>query len=302
MNMRNTARGKASARERAATAWQPGTVVLLGHRSCGKTSLGELILQATRVTRQVGSVDARTSLLDWSEEEHKLGMTCALSTAWFEHAGAELVLIDTPGAPSLAHEQVRGLHVSDGAVLVVDAAQGVERGTEVAITRLAEGPWPTWVVVSKIERLVGELDDLVLGLDAAFAAGSTEGRRPPRVVPLHLPLWDADGSLQGLVDVLNEQILRYADDASGSFSPEPVPRALEPAVARARDLIAEAVALTDDELLEQYLEDLELSEADLEEGLARAVASGQAPPRAVGRLRCGSGYEHFARAFSCNSW
>ena len=263
--MRKTARGKTLSA--ATNLWSPRTFAIVGHRSCGKTSLGELLLQATRVIRSAGSVDQGTTLLDWSEESQRHRMSCALSTAWFDHADESFVIIDTPGASGLAHEQAMALHVADAALLVVDARQGVEVGTERAMARLKERPW--WGVVSKLDQLQLGLDELVQRIEQAADR---------RVVPLHLPLWDEDDSLQGIVDVLGGQVLRYATDGTGALSPEPIPRRLHEAVALAYERIAESVAMTDDELLEQYLEDLELPEATLREGLGRAIAERKIAP------------------------
>lgn len=279
-------------------SWSPRTFSIVGHRSSGKTSLAELLLQAVRVTRTIGSVEAGTSLLDWSDEAHRHRQTLSLSVAWFEHQEQPLQLIDTPGAAFLAHEQQRALLASDTALVVIDAAEGVRVGTEAAL-RQARCPrtgqrMPLIAVASKIDRLSGR------GLAPAGAwersrssieAGPIEalatqlqgelgrsGASCPRVVPVQLPLFGEDGALQGLVDVLEDRVLRYATDGSGALSPEPVPTHLRDQVAVAAERVAEAVAMTDDVLLEHYLEELELPPEEVQRGLVAAVASGAVVP------------------------
>ncbi|MBX2800943.1 MAG: 50S ribosome-binding GTPase [Myxococcales bacterium] len=250
--------------------WCPRTFAILGHRSAGKTSLGDLLLQAARVTRQVGSVEEGTSLLDASAEARRHRQTLAIGSAWLEHDGSELLLVDTPGTSSLSHESQRAAHATSACVVAVDAGQGVELGTEHAL-RWAEGR-PTLVVVTKLERL-GALDELIGEIEQGLG-----GSNAVRVVPLQLPLWDDSGGLQGLVDVVSGQVLRYATDGSGAMSPEPVPRPLRPALAAARERLAESVALTDDVLLERYLEDLGLPDDVVDQGLISAVQAGRLVP------------------------
>src|SRR5688572_3986222 len=114
-------------------AVRPGgtrTLALVGHRSSGKTSLGEVLLQATGVTRTIGRVDEGTSLLDHDASEKRRRMTLQLSFAWLAWKDCVVHLVDTPGSEGLAHERSLGLHAVDGAVLVVSAPDGVEYGTE----------------------------------------------------------------------------------------------------------------------------------------------------------------------------
>ncbi len=269
MNMRHARRGKPARPD--TKLWAPVTIAILGHRSAGKTSLAELLLQTARVTRTVGSVDQGTSLLDWSPLARRHRMTCRLATAWFDHAERAMVLVDTPGTSGLRHEQALAHHVADAAILVADAGEGVQLGTTLPADR-AE-PRPVFAVVTKLDRLTHRDPE---GLQPIVAA--LDERVGGRVVPLQLPWFDPDGSLQGLLDVLGQRALRYADDASGLFSPEPLPPAQIPVVALARERLAEAVALTDDALLDQYLEDLELDHSSLTQGLSRAIASGAIVP------------------------
>ena len=253
--------------------WSPRSFALIGHRSSGKTSVGELLLAATRVVRRAGSVDEGTSLLDWSDEEHRRRQTLDLSAAWLDHDDQPLQLIDTPGAAYLGHVRDAALGVSDAAVVVIDGGEGPTQGAVDALDAgLAVGGRPTLVVISKLDR-VGDVDALLACLETAAAD------RGARVVPMVIPFVgseagssDATDGLQGLVDLVGGQVLRYADDGSGLHSPEPIPAPLAPAVAAAWERVCEAVALTDDALLEQYLEDLELPRSVVLQGLARAVA------------------------------
>lgn len=242
-----------------------GTVALVGHRSCGKTSLTELLLQAGRVVREIGAVDDGTTLLDWSPEERRHRQTLQLSTAWIEQGPRILQIIDTPGAAFLAETRDLGIGAAETAVLTVDAAAGVEVGTEEAIRSACRLATPIVAVVTKAERLSASDDDLAELAEALARISQT------RVVPLHLPFRDADQRLVGLVDLLDGQVLRFAEDGSGTFSPEPIPESIRQACDDAREAICEAVAVTDDALLEEYLEYLALPMDRVREALVGAI-------------------------------
>lgn len=236
------------------------TVALVGHRSAGKTSLGELILHAAGVTRAVGRVDDGTGLLDFHEDERRRGLSLELSYAWLEWSGHQINLVDTPGSEAAVHQRAFGLAAADGAIVVVDATAGVQVGTEDAVSEATALRLPMIVAVNKVDR--------PHDLEATVAAlGSLLGKRP---IPLVLPFLE-DGEVRGVISVLDETVLRYSTDHDGTWSPEPVPDAYREELRSARERVAEAVALTDDDLLEHYLEFLELPPDRLDAGLVNAV-------------------------------
>jgi elongation factor G len=240
---------------------------VVGHRSSGKTSLCDLLCKVTRVTREVGLVDRGTSLLDWTAMERRRKQSLSLEAVWMPWRDAVLQVIDAPGSDVLAHERDLALAAADGAVVVIDGAQGVQVGAREALDRVRELERAAVVVVSKLDREPESLAGLVAKV------GAHTGRR---AVLLQLPFTDDEGQLAGVVDVLQHQVLRFDDEAN--FSPEPVPERLRAVVARAREQVAEAVALCDDELLETYLEELELPDAELRMGLVQALREQQIVP------------------------
>ncbi len=247
----------------------PCTFALIGHRSSGKSSLGELLLQIARVTRNVGSVEDGTSLLDWTDEERRHRQTLSLSAVWMEHGGRPLQLLDAPGAEFLSHERDRAIHASDAAVLVVDAAEGVQVGTEDALVAALEQGIPVVGVLAKADRHdAASIEALADAIERVVPNGG----RSRRVAPLHLPVVE-DGALVGVVDVIEDRLLRFAEDGTGAWSPEPVPDGYRARAASAFERVAEAVALTDDDLLERYLEELELPPDEVRRGLPRALAA-----------------------------
>lgn len=240
-----------------ATIRDPSTVrtfAIAGHRGAGKTSLGDVLLHVAGVTRVPGRVDEQTSLLDHGTLERRRRMTLGLSFAWLEWQAHLLELVDTPGADALEHEVSLATHAVDGVIAVVSGTAGLQLGTERVLSeRLAQG-LPSIVVVTHADRMgdptgvIGEIEALTAHHDV-------------RAVPLQVPSYASDGRLKALV---------------GLFGP--VPEELRDVVSEAREKLVEAVAVTDDALLERYLEDFALDDNLVIEGLAKAVRFGRLLP------------------------
>ncbi|MEN0068021.1 MAG: GTP-binding protein [Myxococcota bacterium] len=253
--------------------WEPRSWVAVGHRSAGKTSLAEIVLHAGRVIRQPGEIHAGSTLLDWTPESMAHEQTLGVSTAWIDiDDDTPMVWVDTPGTLSLRHEQDRALHLADGALLVVDGTKGIEHGTARVVPHLKEDR-PCVVAVTKADRGL-DIEDVWRLCD------ELTDRLGRRVAALQLP-WVERGELIGLIDLLERRALRYDPERTGAWSPEPIPAALKDVVWSAAESIAEAVALTDDDLLEQYLEDLELPWPVVELGLQEAVRQGTVVPLVI---------------------
>lgn len=282
MTMRSSTHSGRNLRTAARRTWTPRSWVAVGHRSAGKTSLAEIVLHAGRVIRQPGAIASGTTLLDWSSEAIAHEQTLALSTAWIDIDDKPIVWVDTPGADALWHEQARAMHVADAVVLVVDSTKGIEHGTVRAVSALPSDR-PCVVALTKADRSpsVERVWELADELSHALSR---------RVVPVQLP-WVDNDKLIGIIDLFERIAIRYDSDRTGAWSPEPIPRALADVVWSATEAMAEAVALTDDALLEQYLEDLELPEDVVRTGLERAVAEGVVVPLGLTSAARGIGGE-----------
>ncbi|MCO4743181.1 MAG: hypothetical protein KC912_00230 [Proteobacteria bacterium] len=245
---------------------QARTFALVGHRSSGKTSLAEVLLQQAGVTRRVGRVDEGTSLLDFLPAERRRKMSLEAGFAWFAHEGQLLFMIDVPGGAAAAPEREISGAGADLGVLVVGVTDGVEQGVRRVLSSSTHRP--LMAVLTKMDRThaygwQGVVDSL---------AAATPARK---VLPLQLPFYEQN-ELRGVVDLLSRSLFR--SDADGAVSKQPVPEEMRREVNAAREAIVESVAVGDDALLETYLELFELDDALLEEGLARAVESGRILP------------------------
>ncbi|REJ32886.1 MAG: elongation factor G, partial [Bacillota bacterium] len=170
-------------------------VALIAHGGAGKTQLAELLLHVAGVTDRMGRVDAGTSVLDFDPDEVERRVSIQSSLApipWQQH---KINLIDTPGYFDFAGEVHAALRVAEGAVVVVDAAAGVEVGTELVWRHAEEAGRPRLVFINKMDREHADFQRTLQQLLEAF------GRA---VTPVQVPI-GAEASFTGVVDVLSER-------------------------------------------------------------------------------------------------
>jgi len=242
------------------------TFALVGHRSAGKTSLGDLLLQATGATRGIGRVEEGTSLLDHSAEARRRHQTLEPGHVWLTWRDHLLNVVDLPGAPDLISDTTRVLRAVDAFVLVLAANDGLQAVGGQVLDRA--GKQPGMVVVQQIDR-PHDLDLLLAELSERTAR---------KVLPLQLPFYDDEGQFAGIVDLISQRALRFDPEGTGAYSPEPLPERLRGPAAAAWEKVIEAVALADEDRLERYLEYLELPEEEVLAGLAEGVKDGDFLP------------------------
>ncbi len=238
-------------------------VLVAGHRGAGKTSLVEGMLYATGATTRLGKVDDGTSTCDYAEEEISRKISIQPALAYVETAGCKVNLIDTPGFGELVGEVISALGAADSLLLLVDATSGVEVMTERVWELAVKQGAPRICFVNKLDKEGTSLEASIEQLKEAF--GDVEF--VPAVVPI-----GSGPDFKGVVDVIAQKAWLFAD---GKESEGEVPAELADAVAEAREKLMETAAESDDELIEKYLEEGEISEADLKKGLKAAVASGK---------------------------
>ncbi|MCA9512984.1 MAG: elongation factor G [Myxococcales bacterium] len=246
---------------------------LIGHASDGKTTLGEALLHRAGATPKPGSVDQGTSVLNTLPEErdgHAHTITSHVFS--FDLDGGRVTLVDTPGHPNFQPDGRIALQALDAAVVVVSAVDGAKVGTHKMLGALDGRAAIAFVNAMDHER--ADFDAAI----ASLAAGTDR-----RVVALGAPI-GAGAALEGVVELV----------AQRSFSggaPEDVPAdAAEEAETRRLELV-EAVAETDDALLEHYLENGELADDELRRGLVAGVRSGALLPVIGGSAATGAGVD-----------
>ena len=238
-------------------------VVLMGHSGSGKTMLGEAMLLASGAINRLGRVQDGNTVADFDEEEHRRTYSISLATLPIEWQGHRINLIDTPGYFDFIGEVVSGATAADAAIVTVDAASGVEGGTEVAWEEADARSLPRLVAVTRMDREHANFEQVLAALRERFGL---------KVVPLAIPIGAADG-FSGVVDLVGGQA-RMGDDGS----PGAVPGELAEAIEAGREQLIESIAESDDELLELYLEGEELPGERVAAALAAAVAAGDVVP------------------------
>ena len=242
-------------------------LVLLSHCGAGKTSLSEAILFTAGAIKRLGKVDdgATTSDYDPAEVKHKISINLTmLPCQWQE---TKINLLDTPGYSDFVAEVKAAVRVSEGAIIVVCAASGVEVGTEQMWAYSQEANLPRLIFVNKMDRENADFYRTVEELQARFGS---------RCLPVQLPI-GAHNEFQGIVDLLSMKSYTGSPSKEGE-----IPSSLQAQVESFREKLVEAVAEADDSLIEKYLGGEELTLEELSDGLRRAVVTSRIVPVLVG--------------------
>lgn len=235
-------------------------IAMVGHRGCGKTSLAEVMLHAAGAIPRLGSVAQGTTVCDADDDERRRRMSISCALCHLSWAGAHVNLIDTPGEPSFQADALAGLTAADSAVVVVNAVAGVEVQTERMWRRAEELGLPRLVVVSMLDRPRADMGTAIAGVAELGA----------EVVPVQMPV-GGDGDLRGVIDLIH--MTATVGGASG-----PVPDALRAGAEDARGLLIEAVAATDEDLLDRYVAGDEPAPAEIIAALRAAMLRGELSP------------------------
>jgi elongation factor G len=262
-------------------------VVLVGHSGSGKTSIADALLARAGAVTRAGRVDEGTSVLDTDPESTKRKISLSLALAPFDWTATDGVtyrvnLIDAPGYADFEGEVLAALSVSDLAVFVVSAVDGVEVATELLWRVAAERGMPRMVFVNKEDRDRADFHGVVEQLSAAFGPG---------FAPLELPLGEA-GSLHGVADVLSESALEY--EPGGTHHTDSIPVDVAEEEHRLHESIVEEIVSGDDEQLERYLSGDIPSVSDLERTLRHEVLDGVEFPVLLGSALTGVGIDRLA--------
>jgi elongation factor G len=245
------------------------SVVLAAHAGAGKTTLAErLLFDAGAITR-LGRVDDGSTSLDYEPEEQKRHQSLSLGVASLDHDGTRIQIVDTPGYADFVAEVVEGFAATDAAILLFDASGNVEAGLESAVRLARAGSRPAFFFINKCDRENANPGRALDALRTAFGQ---------KLAPLHVAIGAAD-SFTGFVDVIHRKAFALQ---GGKEVEVPVPANLADEVASRRDQLIEAASEADDDVLTKYLEGEEITDAELDSCLKKAVRSGLVAPVLVG--------------------
>ena len=246
---------------------------IIAHIDAGKTTTTERILFYTGRTHRMGSVDDGTTVTDWMEQERERGITITAAAVTCFWRDCQINIVDTPGHIDFTAEVQRSLRVLDGGVVVFDAVAGVEPQSETVWRQADRYQVPRICFVNKMDRLGADFWRTIQMIQDQLAATP---------VAVQVPI-GAEDTFRGLVDLVTMQAIIYADDLGAVQETTAIPAKLLPAVLEHREHLLEKVAERDDDIMEKYLDGVELSATELRRALRGATLRGELVP-----VLCGS--------------
>ena len=250
---------------------------IAAHIDAGKTTTTERILFYSGVVHKIGEVHDGAAVTDWMAQERERGITitaAAISTSWRDH---RINIIDTPGHVDFTIEVERSMRVLDGVIAVFCAVGGVQPQSETVWRQADRYSVPRMVFVNKMDRT---------GADFLKVHGQIKDRLKAKAVPIQLPI-GAEGELSGIVDLVKNRAFIYKDELGKDIEETDIPASMADEAAEWRGVLMEAIAETDEALIEQFLESGELSEEQLRNGIREGVLKHGLVP-----MLCGSAFKN----------
>ncbi len=243
-------------------------VGMAGHSGSGKTSLAEALLYHMGVTTRIGRVDQGNTISDYNADEIERQISINTSLLHGEWQDTKINLLDTPGFSDFFGDVVSAMRAADIMMIVVSAASGIEVGTE-RVRELADKyEMPRFYVINKLDRENVDFDAIYNDLRDRFGK---------KITLLQFPV-ETGPNFHQIVDVLKNKMISYALDGSGKMEEADVPDHLKARVEELHNNLVEAVAESDDELLEKYFEEGDLDIPTLMKGFEKAILNRQVVP------------------------
>jgi len=239
-------------------------IALVGHQGSGKTTLAEAMLYSAGVTKRMGTVEEGNTVSDYHPSERERGMSVFTSFLHAEWKGYKINVLDAPGYLDFVSEVVTALKVADTAVFVLDAAEGVQVGTEQAWRYCEETGTPSMFVLNKLDQEKADFHEAVRQMHDRFGRAATVVQLP-----------GGRGS-RTIIDVLLMKQLRFGE--RGEMTAEEIAPEFREEAERLHNELVENIAENDEGLMELYFEKGELSEDEMRKGLRKAIIRRQLFP------------------------
>ncbi|MGO1542377.1 MAG: elongation factor G [Luteimonas sp.] len=258
---------------------------IMAHIDAGKTTTSERILFYTGVNHKLGETHDGSATMDWMEQEQERGITIqsAATTAFWSGMDQTLDahrfnIIDTPGHVDFTIEVERSLRVLDGAVFVLCAVGGVQPQSETVWRQANKYKVPRLAFVNKMDRTGANFSNVVAQLKSRLGAYP---------VPMQVPVGAEDG-FEGVIDLVKMKAIHWDTESHGTvFEYRDIPAELADACAEARSFMVEAAAEANETLMDKYLEEGELSEAEIYAGLRERTLKVEIVP-----VYCGTAFKN----------
>ena len=250
---------------------------IMAHIDAGKTTTTERILFYTGKTHKLGETHEGGATMDWMEQEQERGITITSAATTCYWNDNRINIIDTPGHVDFTVEVERSLRVLDGSVTVFCAKGGVEPQSETVWRQADKYRVPRMAYVNKMD---------ITGADFYHVLDMMRDRLHANPVPLQLPI-GKEMTFRGIIDLLNMEADVYYDELGKDVRVEPIPEDMVELAEQYRAELVEAVASTDEALMEKYLCDEELTIEELKGAIRRATINNEIIP-----VVCGSSYRN----------
>ncbi len=264
---------------------------IMAHIDAGKTTTTERILYYTGINRKMGETHDGAATMDWMEQEQERGITItsAATTCYWSHSefigdNAQMEknkhrinIIDTPGHVDFTVEVERSLRVLDGSVTVFCAKGGVEPQSETVWHQADNYKVPRMAYVNKMD---------IMGADFYNVLKMMKERLNTNAVAIQLPIGKED-EFTGIIDLVKMKAIIYEDDLGKSMKTEEIPAEMKDLADEYRAKLLEAVAETDEEIMEKYLENGDLTEEEIKKGLRKGTITNELVP-----VTCGTSYKN----------
>ena len=241
-------------------------VALLGHSGSGKTSLVEALLHVAGASDRFGNITDGTTVCDYDPEEIKRGFSLASKVAPFMWKNTKINVLDTPGFLDFVGEVNQALRVADAALILVDGKAGIEVGTELAWDNARAANLPTAFFINKFDDNEARFGRVLDSLHEKFGKN---------ICPLTIPMVK-DGKVLGAIDLINQEAHVFSD--KGQHSVTSVPEESVEAMEKYRDMLMEAVASTDEDLMMKYFEGEEITPMEALNAVHEGVIHGDIVP------------------------
>ncbi|WP_299411302.1 elongation factor G [Acaryochloris sp. IP29b_bin.148] len=250
---------------------------IAAHIDAGKTTTTERILFYSGVVHKVGEVHDGNTVTDWMDQERERGITitaAAISTTWQDH---QINIIDTPGHVDFTIEVERSMRVLDGVIAVFCSVGGVQPQSETVWRQAERYQVPRIVFVNKMDRT---------GADFYKVYDQIRDRLKANAVAIQLPIGSED-QFEGIVDLVHMKAFLYTNDQGTDIQETDIPEAVQEQAQAYRTLLVEAVAESNDTLMEKYLDGESLSDTDIKTALREGTIAGTLVP-----MLCGSAFKN----------
>jgi elongation factor G len=250
---------------------------IAAHIDAGKTTTTERILFYSGIIHKIGEVHEGTAVTDWMDQERERGITitaAAISSSWRDH---QINIIDTPGHVDFTIEVERSMRVLDGVITVLCSVGGVQPQTETVWRQADRYKVPRIIFVNKMDRT---------GANFYKVYEQVRDRLRTNAIPIQLPI-GSESDFLGLVDLVKMRAYIYSNDKGTDIQEEDIPADMQELVEEYRNKLIEAVAETDDDLMNKYFEGEELTESEIRTALRKGTVAGTIVP-----MLCGSAFKN----------